>query len=126
MKKRILSISYDEALLTMREILLEREGYDVTSAYGFVAAMEICIACDGFDLIVMGHTIPPKDKIALMESLRPRCPAPLLSIARTDDPPLEQADFTIKPNERPEALLVAVRMALEESSRRSHEVGPAT
>ncbi|HEY7402549.1 MAG TPA: hypothetical protein VIB39_03435 [Candidatus Angelobacter sp.] len=58
MKKKILSISYDEALLTMRELLLEREGYEVISAYGFVAAMEICIACDGFDLILIGahHT----------------------------------------------------------------------
>jgi hypothetical protein len=39
---------------------------------------------------------------------------------------LEQADYTIHPNERPKAVLVAVKMALEESSRRSHEVEPAT
>jgi CheY-like chemotaxis protein len=122
MKKRILSISYDEALLAMREMLLEREGYDVTSALGFVAAMEVCIRCDKFDLILMGHSIPQKDKIALFESLRSRCAAPLLSIARSDDPPLPQAAHSIKPTEHPEALLVAVKLTLENSSKSSPEV----
>jgi hypothetical protein len=41
-KKRILSISYDQALLVTRQLILEQQGYEVSSAFGFAEAMEIC------------------------------------------------------------------------------------
>ena len=40
MAKRILSISYDRALLWTRQMLLEQLGYDVVSAEGFSQAWE--------------------------------------------------------------------------------------
>jgi CheY-like chemotaxis protein len=62
MKKRILSISYDEPLLVTRKMLLEEAGYEVISAFGFVAAMEICISRHDFDVVLMGHSMPQKDE----------------------------------------------------------------
>jgi DNA-binding response OmpR family regulator len=107
-KKRILSISYDESLLVTRQILLEREGYDVTSAFGFTAAMEICNARQDFDLILMGHSIPQKDKTALIAAIRPKCDAPLLSILRRGDAPMQEASYTVDSMEGPKALVDAV------------------
>lgn len=65
MKKSILSISYDESLLVTRKLLLEEAGYEVISAYGFVAAMEKCTSRDDFDLVLMGHSMPQKDKTSV-------------------------------------------------------------
>ena len=42
MKKRILSISYDEVLLLTRHALLEQGGFEVWSAHGFAEALEAC------------------------------------------------------------------------------------
>lgn len=41
-KGRILSISYDKPLAETRQMLLEREGYEVASALSFDAAIEQC------------------------------------------------------------------------------------
>jgi CheY-like chemotaxis protein len=111
-KKHILCISYDESLLTTRTMLLQQVGFDVTPAIGFAEAMEHCENNPKFDLIVMGHSMPRKDKTALIASLRPQCPAPVLSIRRHNDPPLPEADFSIDSHDGPDALIAAVRSAL--------------
>src|SRR5262249_27353421 len=101
MMKRILSISYDKSLLTTRQILLENAGYAVISAFGFAEAMEICIARHDFDLILMGHSMPQKDKVILLAALRPECSAPLLSILRHGQSPIPQASFHIDAQDGP-------------------------
>ncbi|HWR16086.1 MAG TPA: hypothetical protein VN577_14760 [Terriglobales bacterium] len=53
---RILSISYDSTLLRIRERLLEREGYEVVSAEGFVNALKCCQE-GHYDVAVLGHSI---------------------------------------------------------------------
>ena len=111
-KKRILSISYDESLLTTRKMILEQAGFDVAAAYGFAEASTICRFDHTFDLIVMGHSIPRKDKTALLEMLRPNCKAPLLSIRRHTEPPIPEADFSVDSHDGPEALVAAVKSAL--------------
>src|SRR4051812_10094170 len=72
-KRRILCISYDESLLITRKLILEQAGFDVTPSIGFADAMEHCEQDPTFDLIVMGHSMPRKDKTALIASLRERC-----------------------------------------------------
>lgn len=42
MEKHILSVSYDQPLLVTRQLILEQAGYDVSSAFGFAEAMEVC------------------------------------------------------------------------------------
>lgn len=113
MKKHILSISYDQPLLVTRQWILEQAGFDVSSAFGFAEALEICKTGRNFDLILMGHSMPQKDKVALMEAIRPNCTAPLLSILRHGEAPIPHAEYSVDSNEGPLALLTAVKEALK-------------
>lgn len=115
--KRILSISYDESLLRTRHWILERAGYEVSSALGFDDALEVCKTRHDFDLVLMGHSMPQKDKKALFEALRPNCKAPLLSILRHGDSPIPEAEYAVEANDGPEALVETVNKACGASSR---------
>ena len=107
MPKRILSIAYDEALLKTRHLLLERAGYDVRSALGFVEARELCNQ-GGSDLIILGHSIPRSDKSAIVDLVKQRCGgAPVLALRRADEAPIEAADLSID-HADPDSLLKAV------------------
>ena len=111
----ILSISYDAPLLHTREWILKAEGFDVTSACGFVEAEEKCRSAS-FDLAIMGHSIERKDKIALIKEFKKRSQAPVLSLLRHGDGPLPEADHWVEAAEGPTALLQAVRTALEKKT----------
>lgn len=113
MKKHILSISYDESLLVTRRMILEQAGYDVSSAFGFAEALEICSTRHDFDLVLMGHSMPQKDKKALFNALRPKCGAPLLSILRHGDSPIPEANYHVEADDGPSALVDAVDAALK-------------
>lgn len=105
MSKRILSVSYDVSLLATRQLMLELKGYQVTSALGFTDALEHC-KNSGFDLFILGHSIPVKDKHALIKNFKENCPAPILSLERTDEERVP-CDFHVSPD-KPEELLQKV------------------
>lgn len=107
---RILSISYDDTLLQTRQLMLEMRGYDVTSTYGFTSSLEQCRQ-PHWDLLVMGHSIPDRDKAALMEEFRRHSQAPVLALHRFGDGQLAGADRVITPD-HPELLLEAVDQIL--------------
>lgn len=98
MAKHILSVSYDEPLLKTRELLLRRQGYLVTSCLGFTAAAEQCIENE-FDLFILGHSIPQKDKMQLIQAFRTNCPGPVLALRRYSDAPLPCADAHVFPDD---------------------------
>ena len=91
---RILSISYDKALLQTRELILSREGFEVESAVGFSAARHACEK-GKFDLVIMGHSIPPEDKAAIIEQLRAGCDTPVLALHRPNESPLKTAEYNL-------------------------------
>jgi CheY-like chemotaxis protein len=97
MSKRILSVSYDEALLSTRQLLLEHKGYNVTSALGFTESVEHC-RNGSFDLFILGHSIPHKDKLHLIETFRHNCPAPILCLARFGETQVP-GDFHASPDD---------------------------
>jgi CheY-like chemotaxis protein len=105
MSKRILSVSYDVSLLATRRMLLELAGYVVTSALGFTDALELS-KTGGYDLFVLGHSIPNKDKQELIRTSRKSCPAPILSLERVGEPRVE-SNFHASPDD-PEELLRTV------------------
>jgi len=111
MPKHVLVVSYDESALTTRETLLSHAGYKVTAALGLSSAREWCKK-GRFDLIVMGHTIPPKDKRALIEEARRFSDVPVLSIRRHGDARLAEADYSIDSLEGSAALVSAVHAVL--------------
>ena len=107
---RILSISYDEPLLVTREMMLKQAGFAVTSALGFTDAIEKCNS--GFDLFMIGHSIPIKDKAAIVAVIRKHSRSPILSIRRHGFNPLPQVDLSVDAQDGPQALLNAVMTAL--------------
>ena len=112
-KKRILCISNDAALLATRRMLLEQSGFTVVPAFGFAEAMGHCSTDASFDLVLMGQTLPPKDKKSLIATLREMdCKAPVLSIRLHGDEPLPEVDYTIESQAGPVALIEAVKAAL--------------
>ncbi len=117
MPKRILSISYDESLLTTRHMILQEAGFRVTSVLGFLDAIGACEK-EPFDLIIVGHSIPGSDKKALLEKLKETCPqSPVLGLRRVGQPAMEGMDCTIEAEEGPATLIAMVQKAVEEKSK---------
>ena len=108
-RPRIFSISYDPSLLATRDLMLTQVGYDVVGALGFAEALEK--GGGDFDLIIMGHSIPPRDKRAIVTELRQRgCNAPVLTLLRYGDTPIPEAARAIDPD--PQRLLDTVQEML--------------
>jgi DNA-binding response OmpR family regulator len=103
MSKRILSVSYHEELLITRRMLLEREGYEVTSALGFTQSVARCKA-GGFDLFILGHSIPDLDKDELIKAFRNANSAPVVSLQRHGELPVHNADFEVPVDDPAEFL----------------------
>jgi len=113
-KRRVLCISYDESLLVTRKLILEQAGFEVTAALGFAEAMEACKNHQTFELIVIGHSMPRKDKTALIQTLRSmQCDAPVLSIRRHGDPPLPEADYSVDSYDGPQVFSAAAEKAIQ-------------
>jgi CheY-like chemotaxis protein len=91
---RILSISYDEALLHTRALMLSSEGFEVQSAVGFSAALRACEK-GRFNLVIMGHSIPSEDKATIIRQLRAVCDTPVLALRRPNDLPVEDAEYNL-------------------------------
>ena len=115
MAKRILSISYDRSLLWTRQLLLEQLGYQVVSAEGFAQAWEAARSSKNeFDLIILGHSIPPKDKVAIVDHLRDTCKSPILALLRPYEAPVSDVGMSVDAGD-PGAFLVAVRKMLDQN-----------
>jgi DNA-binding response OmpR family regulator len=113
MTKRILSISYDRSLLMTRQLMLQQMGFEVVSGEGFVAALEACEASDAeFDLAILGHSIPAKDKERIISHFRQHCDAPVLALLRPHESALDSANRSIEAE--PENLIAAVREMLSD------------
>jgi DNA-binding response OmpR family regulator len=114
---RILSISYDKALLRTRELMLSREGFEIESAVGFSATIEACKK-DQFDLVIMGHSIPPADKAAIITQLRAMCDTPILALRRPNDEPLKSAEYNLDSGD-PQTFLSYVKAITNHKARSS-------
>lgn len=111
MSKRILSISYDLSLLLTRQLILQQAGYQVASALGFVDAMRI--SRDGkFDLAIIGHSIPVHDQEALLEAIKKSSGAAVLSLHRSNEGPMQGADYALDAAQGPNELLSIVGEAV--------------
>ena len=106
--KRILVIAYDPSLLLTRKLLLEQAGYEVITAEGFVAACEACEAQkEKFDLAVLGHTVPPRDKEPIIARLRQNTRTPILALVKPHEALVRGADLSVETE--PSVLLAAIK-----------------
>jgi len=106
--RAILSVSYDISLARTREMLFSSAGFQVLSALGVSEAVRACSA-RSFDLIVIGHSIPIKDRDALIKALRARCTTPILALLRPNESSLTGAEYFFDATENPARLLETVR-----------------
>ncbi len=106
MAKRILSVCYDAVLLNTRRMLLEHEGYVVTSALGFTEAISRCME-GGIDLFILCHSLPDKNKEQLIKMFRSGCSAPVLSLRKTGERIVTAADYQVF-SHKPDELLNAI------------------
>ncbi len=113
----ILSVSYDHSLLRTRQLMLEGRGYRVTSAYGFCEAKMHCGA-GGFDLFILGHSIPHEDKKELIALFRSHCHAPILSLLREGEEIVDGADYQASPDD-PKKLIEVIQEIIPNRSRRA-------
>ena len=111
----ILSISYDESLLRTREWLLRGAGFSVTSALGFTQAAAHC-GNAGFDLVVIGHSIPQSDRAALIQQVRTHNHTRILSLRRQGEEPVTDADHCVESSLGPDAFIAAVKTVLGNES----------
>ena len=105
MSSRILCIAATEPILQTRQLLLERNGYQVVPALNFRQVEEACRE-GNFDLAVVGQEIEAKIKKAIgikMRELRPQ--APILEMCRYS-PEIEGSHFTV--SDSPEELLTSI------------------
>ena len=118
---RLVSVSYDETLLRTRELMLKSAGYTVQSAIGFREAMEACASTA--DLIIIGHSIPRKDKLELIGCFRDANPKGIvIALTRAGEERLKEVDAYINPG-NPEELVRAIQYVLDpKSDRRSWKV----
>jgi DNA-binding NtrC family response regulator len=115
MSNRILSVSYDVSLLATRKMLLEQKGYSVSTALGFSQASRHCSE-GGFDLFILGHSIPHDDKLQLIELFRANCPAPILSLERHGED-FVPADFHASPDDPEKFIEVVGKVLAGEENR---------
>jgi DNA-binding response OmpR family regulator len=69
MAKRILVVDDDENILSLEKTILEQKGFDVTSAVGGAAALEI-LASQVFDLILLDVMMPDVDGFAVCRRIK--------------------------------------------------------
>lgn len=104
---RILSVSYNDLLLRMRQMILENEGYIVVSAHGLEHALAQCKE-GSFDLFILGHSIPAHDKRQMVEAFQRECPGPIISLTRgASEQLVDGADYHLDPDPEPLLKLIA-------------------
>src|SRR5258708_38036941 len=91
----VLSVSYDESLLRTRDWILKRAGFAVTSALGFTEALAHC-ENSAFDLVIIGHSIPKSDRIALVNHVRKHNHTPVLALRRPGEEHIPGVDHSIE------------------------------
>jgi DNA-binding response OmpR family regulator len=109
----VLNIAYDESLLRTREWILKAAGFKVTSALGFTNATSHCGNAN-FDLVILGHSIPHADKVALINKVNGHNHSRILSLRRFGEESLHGVKECLESElSGPDDFLAAVRTILD-------------
>ena len=84
-KPRILSVSKDRLLVNIRQSILSRVGYTVTAAENASEAL-VKLASQSFDLLILCHTLPRREK-RLLQSESKAKHIPVLSVTDSNQAP---------------------------------------
>jgi DNA-binding response OmpR family regulator len=114
MAKRIISTSYNTTVLKLRNLIIERMGYQVTTSKDSSVVLDL-IARNDFDGAVVGDSIPFDLRVALLRDIRKIAPAlPIVALYRgNEDHGLRGlADQLVGSMEGLEALMSAIIRAV--------------
>jgi DNA-binding response OmpR family regulator len=109
-EKRVICVSWNEALAKSRELLLRSLGVTVLSALYEQEARSMCR--EDADLLILGHSIPRAEKRKIIQCFREHSTAPVLSLLQTGDTKLPEATFGVE-SAKPEEVLRVVRQILQ-------------
>jgi DNA-binding response OmpR family regulator len=106
--KRILSVSFEPSLLMRRELLLRGAGYEVASALSLIEAKHLC-GSRRFDLAIIGHAMPRRDKQFFVQLAHETCSIPVLVLMRPGEEPIDAAEAMIDATATDATLLETVQ-----------------
>jgi CheY-like chemotaxis protein len=110
----VLQIGYYKSLLEVRRLMLEGDGYTVTSVLGNEQGMAVS-ATGRFDLIVIGFSAPHSVRRNMVRWLKQHIPGvPVVALLANDHENFPDADFSTL-SENPLTWLAAVRSAAAKS-----------
>ena len=89
-RPKVLTVSRDKLLVNIRQNILSRVGYTVTAAENATEAL-VKLASQSFDLLILCHTLPNRDK-NLLKSKSKAKHIPVLSITDPDHKPKSDAE----------------------------------
>jgi CheY-like chemotaxis protein len=112
MARSVLVISWHQSLAKTREMLLSTAGYVVTSAVGRAEAALRCRS--GADLLVLGHSVPSAEKKEVIACYRQYSTGPVLSLLRSDQQKLPDADYGVEASDPAEVVQVVRRILHDE------------
>lgn len=108
----LLSVGSDPELMKVRTLVLLNAGYAVRQAVSAADAVKIFKAGD-FDLVVLCHSIPEKERLSLIAAVRDVSPSVKIIVVRKDgELSSKLADETVHSLDGPEALIEAVKETL--------------
>ena len=107
-EKRVLCVSWYEGLAVTRELLLRGAGFAVVSAL----REQSYVACrEDTDLMILGDSVPRKEKVRLIDCFRAHTNAPVLSLLNAGQEKLPEATYSLEATD-PNSLLHTVRQIL--------------
>ncbi|HEY6970808.1 MAG TPA: hypothetical protein VJA94_16475 [Candidatus Angelobacter sp.] len=112
MAKSVLVVSWNPSLASTREMLLSSAGYQVISAVGRAEAASLCRS--SADLLVLGHSVPPSEKEDVIACYRQHSSGPILSLLRSHQQKLPDADFGVEAFDPAEVVQVVRKILHDE------------
>jgi DNA-binding NtrC family response regulator len=104
----ILCIGMDEALMRLNQSALQSAGHTVSLANDI---RQVMVACSGirFDVILIGQSLPAKEKLRVHELLQHHCPGAKVIEQHVAGPELPAADSHIRAGEPNEKLIAIIQ-----------------
>jgi DNA-binding response OmpR family regulator len=112
--KKLLCVSFDEAVSETRHEFLRDAGYAVTSVTKVDEAIEL-LAGETFDAVIIGHRFPRDEKRALATMARENCGTPVVLVRGPGTESDVTADAYVYVLEGTQGILKAVQSLLARS-----------
>ncbi len=107
--QKVLNVSADLSLLETRRAILERGGYLVSCASNAVEAVLLCRK-EAFDAVVIGHSLPKRQKHAVIQAVRRYNPAArIIGLYKISTAEAVGADVVMDSHDDPEILVQIIR-----------------